>query len=91
MNFLGILGEQLTDPFRIALMIGLLITANNTAAQMGRAVPLVLGIVFVAVLIPTAFGSEPHGMAISVGLGIVANFLIFAVCWAVMGVMRGVR
>jgi hypothetical protein len=90
MDFLGILGGQLVDPFRIGLMIGLLITANNTAAQLGRTIPLALGIVFVAVLIPTAFGAEPHGLVPSVAIGIVANLLIFAACQVVMGVAQRV-
>ncbi len=91
MDYLNILGSQLVDPFRIALMIGLLITSNNTAAQVGRAIPLALGIIFVAVLIPTSFGAGPHGMVTSVAVGIVANVIIFAVCWVVMGLVRRVR
>ena len=90
MGYLDILGEQLLDPFRIALIVGLLITANNTAAQVGRSVPLVLGMVFVAVLIPTAFGS-PHGMASAIGVGIVANLLILAVLSAALRLFRRVR
>lgn len=89
MDFIGLLGEQIADPFRIALMIGLMITANNTAAQVGRAIPLVLGVLFVAVLIPTAFGTGEHGLVASVATGVVAN-IIFAVCWLVMSVVRRV-
>lgn len=88
MNLMTILGEQLVDPFRIALMIGLLITANNTAAQTGRIIPLVLGVVFVAVLIPSAFGATEHSLAASIGVGIVANAIIFAVCWLAMNAIQ---
>lgn len=88
MGFFNLLGEQLADPFRIALIIGLLITSNNTASQIGRSIPLVLGILFVAVLIPTTFGSGEHSMMAVVGVGIVTNFLIFAVCWLVFSAIK---
>ncbi|MGC4025932.1 MAG: hypothetical protein QM744_12745 [Mesorhizobium sp.] len=90
MSFFNLLGEQLADPFRIALIIGLLITANNTAPQIGRSIPLVLGVIFVAVLIPTAFGTGEHGLAPSVAVGIVANFLLFAVCWLIFSLIKRV-
>jgi len=88
MGFFNLLGEQLADPFRIALIIGLLITSNNTAPQIGRSIPLVLGVIFVAVLIPTAFGPGAHSLTAFVSVGIIANFLIFAVCWLIFSLLQ---
>ncbi|RFC67326.1 MULTISPECIES: hypothetical protein [Mesorhizobium] len=90
MDFFNLLGGQLADPFRIALIIGLLITSNNTAPQIGRSIPLVLGVVFVAILIPTAFGTGEHGMVPVVAVGILANLLIFAACWLVLSIIKRV-
>ena len=58
MGFDNILLAQLLDPFRIGLIVVLVITAARTSANVGNWVPLVLGIVFVAVLIPMTLGSE---------------------------------
>lgn len=49
---LGLLLSQLLDPFRIVLLVALVLTARNTAITVGMAIPLALGIVFVAVLLP---------------------------------------
>ena len=48
---------QLADPFRVGLLIALLFTAANTEAALNRWIPIALGLVFVAVLIPTAIGA----------------------------------
>ncbi len=43
---------QLSDPFRIALSIGLVLTMLRTEGVSGRWIPLLAGVVFIAVLIP---------------------------------------
>ena len=42
---------QLADPFRIGLLIALIATTQRTVAATGKVIPLLAGIVFVAVLI----------------------------------------
>jgi hypothetical protein len=49
---LELLLSQFLDPFRIGLLLALVITSHNTSGTVGLAVPLVLGAAFVAVLIP---------------------------------------
>lgn len=83
-----ILLEQLTDPFRIALIVGLVYTMYRTRAQTGTLVPLAAGVLFVAVMLPMTMGTgEGRSMGQAVGLGLVANLGILAV---VMGVWQAV-
>ena len=80
---------QIPDPFRIALLIGLVITMIRTRAQTGTLVPLAAGVVFVAVIIPSTLGTrlaEPFWM--QVGAGLIANLAILAV---VLGIYEGFR
>ncbi len=70
-----ILTAQLADPFRIALLIGLVLTQRRTAAATGTWAPLAAGLVFVAVIIPVTMGTAVP-LAASVGLGLVANLIL---------------
>ena len=83
MTLTEILLSQLADPFRVGLLVFLLLTTLRTAHHTGRLVPLALGAVFVAVLIPTTFGNPELAIAAQIGIGIVANVLILAVLYAV--------
>ncbi|MBT9371853.1 hypothetical protein [Rhizobium sp. CSW-27] len=82
-----LLVSQLTDPFRIGLMFFLLVTALRTRHTMGMTVPLAMGVVFVAILLPltTAAGTDASRIA-TIGLGILANAVllgIFLLGWLV--------
>lgn len=81
MDVKALLFAALADPFRIVLLIGLMITAANTAPPGGRPVlPIVLGLFFVAVLIPTAFGVGAAGtMSSAIMIGLIANVVIYAI------------
>ncbi|MDR7223242.1 hypothetical protein [Aminobacter aminovorans] len=80
MAYLDIYLAQLTDPFRIGLLIALVVTAANTAPNLNRWIPIALGIVFVAVLIPYSFGSSDDvAKAFAVGVGLVSNITLLAV------------
>ncbi|MDH4442429.1 MAG: hypothetical protein QE284_18845 [Rhizobium sp.] len=75
-----IVTAQLTDPFRIGLIFFLLLTALRTRANMGLMMPLVMGVFFIAILIPlttAAASTVPHLTAI--GLGVVSNAVILAI------------
>ncbi|MBD0415751.1 hypothetical protein [Oryzicola mucosus] len=80
MDFIDIYLSQLADPFRIGMLVFLLITAANTAhATRHRWLPIVLGIVFVAVLIPATLDrSEDIAMVAAVGIGLLANLTVVA-------------
>ncbi|MCM2473484.1 hypothetical protein HGO38_08335 [Rhizobium sp. CG5] len=82
--------SQLMDPFRIGLILFLLLTALRTRPTMGLAMPLGLGVVFVAILLPlttaanAATGNEARLVAIACGL--VSNAIIlacFVSVWAI--------
>lgn len=72
-----LLTEALTDPFRIVLLIGLVLTQRRTAATTGLVLPLAAGCVFVAVLLPMTmnFGADA-GLPKAIGAGLVANVIL---------------
>ena len=77
--------SQLTDLFRIGLIIGLVVTMHRTAAVTGRVIPLVLGVVFVAVMLPTTMPSNSVNLTDAILAGLVSNLIILipvlAVAW----------
>lgn len=80
MPFLDLYLAQLIDPFRIGLLAALLVTAANTAPNLNRWIPIALGIVFVAVLIPYSFGtSDDIAKAFAVGVGLISNITLLTV------------
>lgn len=79
---------QLTDPFRIGLIIALVLTMVRTRAVTGTALPLALGVGFIALMIPmtTQSGSaEPLWRLAAVG--VVVNLIWLAVVLAVRAVI----
>lgn len=82
LTFGDILIAQLTDPFRIGLMVMLVITSVRTARTVGTAIPLALGIVFVAVIIPTALSSDIGSKETLIGVGLASNAIILVVILA---------
>jgi hypothetical protein len=83
---------QLADPFRIGLLIALIYTTARTVAVTGKVIPLLAGLVFVAVLIPATLTPVPgvtFGQA--AGVGIVANAVILAVLLGGYALIRRFR
>jgi hypothetical protein len=81
MTLTDLLLSQLTDVFRIGLVIALVVTTLRNATVTGMAIPLAAGILFIAVIIPATLpGTEPVTRA--VGVGIVANAILVAVAMA---------
>ncbi len=80
-----ILLSQLTDPFRLGLIVALVVTMLRTEAVTGRWIPLSAGVVFVAVILPltTARGMADGAMAQAIALGIVANLVLLALVMAI--------
>ncbi len=90
MPILDVLQSQLTDVFRIGLIIALVVTTLRTQLVTGTIVPLMAGVVFVAVIIPmTMPTTEPALQAI--GIGVVANLILLAVAMAGLQVYRRFR
>ena len=67
---------QLTDLFRIALITGLVYTMHRTAAVTGHVLPLVLGVVFVAVLLPATQPTTSVTFTDAILAGLVSNTII---------------
>lgn len=83
-----IIHAQVTDIFRVGLIIALVVTMLRTRAATGVWLPLGAGLAFVAVIIPlTTGGIAGVDLPRQVGLGLVANLLVLlpvgAVAWAV--------
>ena len=75
--------SQLTDLFRIGLIIALVVTMRRTAAVTGRVIPLALGVVFVAVMLPATMPTGAASMTDAVLAGLLSNSVILAVVLAV--------
>ena len=79
MTFTDLLLSQISDPFRIGLLIALGFTTLQTSAQTGRLIPLLLGAVFVSVLIANTTSAGESDMTMAIGVGVLANAIILAV------------
>ena len=87
MDLSNLILSQLADPFRIGLMVALVITMQRTQATTGVWVPLAAGVLFVAVIIPSTMLTalaQPLWQVVAVGM--VSNAIILAVIliiWAI--------
>ncbi|WP_210526771.1 hypothetical protein [Rubellimicrobium arenae] len=83
-----ILSAQLTDPFRLGLLVALVVTMLRTEAVTGRWTPLGFGVLFVAFIIPMTTGRE-EGLPLwqLVAVGILANLLLLALVMAIRHVV----
>ncbi len=68
--------SQLMDLFRIGLIIALVVTMQRTAAVTGRVIPLILGVIFVAVMLPTTMPSSAVSLKDAILAGLVSNIII---------------
>ncbi len=83
--------SQLTDVFRIGLIIALVITTIRTAAITGRVIPLACGVVFVAVMLPLTLPSGSVAVVDSILAGLVSNLIILLPVLAVARVVERSR
>lgn len=81
MPFLDLLAAALVDPFRIGLIVALVLTTLRTQAATGRWLPLAAGVLFVAVIIPATMGTA-QPIRVAVAIGVVANLLLLAAALA---------
>ena len=92
MPLIDILTGQLSDLFRIGLIIALVITTTRNAAVTGKIIPLIAGVVFVAVIIPVTLQTataEPLSRLVMVGIG--ANLILLAAVMALFELLQRVR
>ncbi len=83
MDHSTLLIAQLTDLFRIGLLVGLIYTAERTRAQTGIIVPLLIGIAFIAIIIATTMPVAGVPVLQAIVSGVVANSIITAVLWLI--------
>lgn len=69
---------QLTDLFRIGMIVGLVVTMHRTAAVTGRVIPLALGVVFLAVMLPVTMPVGSTNLADAILAGVISNSIILA-------------
>ena len=81
--------SQLADPFRIGLVVALVATMYRTRAATGTVVPLVAGVVFVAVILPATQGAAD--LTRSVLAGLVSNAIILGIVLALVVIIRRIR
>ncbi|SEN62563.1 hypothetical protein SAMN04488103_106106 [Gemmobacter aquatilis] len=87
-----VVAAQLMDPFRIALILGLIYTAQRNAAVTGWIVPLLAGVVFVAVIAPaTAVKVAGTPFMVQVATGLVANTIILGIALGLWAIYRRVK
>lgn len=86
-----VLAEQLTDPFRMGLIVALMLTQARTEAVTGRWLPLAAGVVFVAVILPATMGAGEAPLWRAVVLGFAANVALLAAALAVRALVLRLR
>lgn len=83
--------SQCTDLFRIGLLAGLLLTMERTRAQTGVMLPLLAGIAFVAVIIPSTMPKPGVSLQQAMLSGVVANAVILAILWLILTAFKKFR
>lgn len=85
--------SQLTEPFRIGLLIALFVTMLRTRANSGVWLPLAIGVVFVAVLIPLSHvaGAPKAPVAQEIGVGLAVNVVLMAAILGIWAVVQRLR
>lgn len=82
---------QLTDVFRIGLLVALWVTMHRTSPVTGRLLPLVLGVVFVAVMLPTTMPIGTTKLQDAILAGLFSNVLILVVIGLVATAIKRFR
>ena len=83
--------SQLTDLFRIGLIIALVVTMHRTAAVTGRVLPLALGVVFVAVMLPATLPSGTASLSDAVLAGLISNSILLVPVLALAALIARLR
>ena len=93
MPLTDVLLSQLADPFRIGLVIALILTMQRTRAATGVWLPLAAGALFVAVVIPVTAPRSglPLPLWQLVAVGVVANAILIAIALAAWEAFRRLR
>lgn len=88
MDYISLFTTQVTDIFRIGLLMGLVYTIERTRSQTGLLVPIIAGLAFVAVMIPSTMPLAGVSLWSAIATGLVANTVIFAVLWTIWSTVK---
>jgi hypothetical protein len=88
---MDILLSQLSDVFRIGLIVALVVTTLKTSAVTGKVLPLALGVVFVAVMLPTTMPSGSTQLSSAILMGLVSNAIILLLVLAAAKLIAQLR
>ena len=83
--------SQLADPFRIGLIVALVVTLYRTRAATGTLLPLAAGVVFVAVILPSTGIGGGADLMQAVLAGILSNLIILGIVLALAALVRRLR
>ncbi len=83
MELSALLLEQFTDFFRLGLLAALIYTTERTRQQTGVLLPLIAGIIFVAIIIPATMPKPGVTLWQAAASGVAVNAVITAVFWLV--------
>ena len=92
MDLSALVVAQFTDIFRLGLLAGLIYTTARTRQQTGVLLPLLAGIVFVAVIIPATMPMPGTPQLTATLSGIAVNAVIvglFGLAWQSISKARG--
>jgi uncharacterized membrane protein len=81
MDLSALVVAQFTDIFRLGLLAGLIYTTQRTRQQTGVLLPLLAGIVFVAVIIPATMPVSGVPQLTATLSGIAVNAVIVGLFW----------
>lgn len=81
MDLSTLLVEQFTDIFRLGLLAGLVYTTDRTRQQTGVLLPLVAGVIFVAIIIPSTMPKPGVSLWQAAGTGLIVNAVVTALFW----------
>ena len=68
--------SQLSDVFRIGLIMALVVTMLRTSSVTGRVLPLIAGVVFVAVIVPSTLSGSTETLSQEIAAGLISNLII---------------
>jgi hypothetical protein len=88
---IALIQSQLVDIFRIGLIVALVFTMARTRAATGTVLPLALGVVFVAVILPSTNPQPGVTLMDAVLAGLISNLVILAIVLALALVWRRLR
>ncbi len=81
MDITTLILQQSTDIFRLGLLAGLIYTTERTRLQTGVVLPLIAGVIFVAIIIPATMPQAGVDLWLAASTGVFVNAVIVGLMW----------